>query len=77
MFKSGGWKPWEILAFGSLGVAGLVVAFMIFVAPEGEADWQEFAQKHHCVSVAKERIGHGSGYRCDDGEVHYRWRQQS
>jgi hypothetical protein len=77
MFKWGAWKPWEMLAFGSLAVAGLAVMFMIFVAPEGESDWQEFAKKHNCVSVAKERKGAGSGYRCDDGQIHYRWRQQS
>lgn len=77
MFNWGSWKLWELLAFGILAVAGVAVLVMIFAAPEGEADWQDYAKQHHCVSVAKERVGHGSGYRCDDGEIHFRWRQQS
>ena len=76
MLKLSGWKPWEILAFGTLGAAGLAVMVMIFAAPEGEEDWAKFKDKHHCVSVAAERGTNGSGWRCDDGQVHYRWRQQ-
>ena len=76
MFKLSKWKPLEIVAFGTLAVAGLGAMMMIFIAPEGEQDWAEFKEKHHCVSVAKERGGDGAGWYCDDGEIHYRWRQQ-
>jgi hypothetical protein len=76
MFKWSAWKPWEVVAFGTLAVAGLSVALMIFAAPEGEEDWEEFKVKNHCVSLAQERGGRAAGWRCDDGEVHYRWRQQ-
>lgn len=70
------WKPWEFIAFGTLAAAGMAVAVMILGAPEGEADWEEYKAKNHCVSVAQERGGRTTGWRCDDGEIHYRWRQQ-
>jgi hypothetical protein len=76
MGKWSAWKPWEIIAFGGLAVAGLTVAVKILAAPEGEGDWEEFKAKNHCVSVAQERGGRTAGWRCDDGEIHYRWRQQ-
>ena len=76
MFKLSRWKPWEILAFGTLAVAGLTVIVKIVAAPEGEEDWAAFKEKHHCVSVAQEQGGNGAGWRCDDGQIHYRWRQQ-
>ena len=76
MFKWSNWKPWEIVAFAILAVAGFSVVLMIFNAPEAEKDWEEFKQKHHCVSLDQDRGGRAAGWRCDDGEVHYRWRQQ-
>ncbi len=76
MFKSGNWKLWEILAFGALVAVGLLVLGRIIASPEGEGDWIAFKEKHHCVSVAEARGSNGSGWYCDDGKVHYRWRQQ-
>lgn len=76
MFKWHSWRPREILAFGALAAAGLGVLVMIFLAPEAEQDWEDFKRNHHCVSLAEERGGRVAGWRCDDGEVHYRWRQQ-
>lgn len=76
MFNWSTWKPWEIAVFVVLAVAGLTVVLRIFGAPEAEGDWEEFKRKNHCVSLAQERGGRAAGWRCDDGEVHYRWRQQ-
>ncbi len=76
MFKSGNWKTWEVLAFGALALAGLLVVMKIIIAPEGEEEWTKFKEQHHCVSVAEARGANGSGWYCDDGKIHYRWRQQ-
>jgi hypothetical protein len=76
MLNIGGLKTWEIVAFGALCIAGLGAAAMILSAQEGEEDWTEFKEKHHCVSVAQARGGNGAGWQCDDGKTHYRWRQQ-
>ncbi len=66
----------EIIAFGSLA-AGLVAALvMMKTTPEGEADWEAFVRDHHCVAVGATDGSNRGGWRCDDGRIHYRWRQQ-
>lgn len=76
MIKWRSWKLWEIVVFGILAVAGLSVVLMIISVPEGDREWEEFKARNHCLSVAQERGGRAAGWRCDDGEIHYRWRQQ-
>lgn len=76
MFNVSGWKAWEVAMFGGLGAAAIAVGVMILSAPEGDEDWAVFKEKNHCVSVAAERGANGGGWRCDDGKIHYRWRQQ-
>jgi hypothetical protein len=69
-------KPWEIGVFGGLGAAFLVVVYLILSAPEGEADWEAYVRDHHCTPVGAMDGSNRGGWRCDDGKVHYRWRQQ-
>ena len=69
-------KPLEIGVFATLGVAAITVGYLIISAPEGEQDWQEFLKAHHCTSVGAEGGNNRGGWKCDDGQVHYRWRQQ-
>lgn len=69
-------KPLEIGVFAALGVAAITVGYLIISAPEGEQDWQAFLKAHHCTSVGTEGGNNRGGWKCDDGQVHYRWRQQ-
>ncbi len=69
-------KPLEMAVFSALGIALVTVAYLILSAPEGEADWQAFVAAHHCQSVGAADGSNRGGWRCDDGRVHYRWRQQ-
>ncbi|HYE35368.1 cbb3-type cytochrome oxidase assembly protein CcoS [Methylocaldum sp.] len=69
-------KPIEIVVFVSLGVALLFVAALLWSVREGDEDWNEFSQAHHCVSLADTEGRDRAGWRCDDGKVYYRWRQQ-
>ena len=69
-------KPFELMAFAGLGVALVTVGYLIFSAPEGEADWQKFVRENHCKSVGSTDGSNRGGWRCDDGQIHYRWRQQ-
>jgi hypothetical protein len=69
-------KPLEIGVFGSLGAAFIVVVYLILSAPEGEADWEAYVRDHHCTPVGAMDGSNRGGWRCDDGKVHYRWRQQ-
>jgi hypothetical protein len=69
-------KPLEIAVFSALGLALVTVVYLILSAPEGEADWLAFVEKHHCQSVGAMDGSNRGGWRCDDGQIHYRWRQQ-
>lgn len=69
-------KTAELAAFSVLGAAALTVGYLILSAPEGEADWQRYVETHHCKAVAATDGSNRGGWRCDDGKVHYRWRQQ-
>ncbi len=69
-------KPFAIVVFGGLGVAMLTVAVLIFSAPEGGEDWDAYVRDHHCKTRGGMDGSNRAGWLCDDGKVHYRWRQQ-
>jgi hypothetical protein len=69
-------KPLEMLAFGGLAVALAAVIYLMKSAPEGEADWDAFVRDHHCTAVGATDGSNRGGWRCDDGKIHHRWRQQ-
>jgi hypothetical protein len=69
-------KPIEVAVFGGLGIAMLVVGYLLLSAPEGEADWDAYVREHHCKSQGGIDGSNRPGYVCDDGKTHYRWRQQ-
>lgn len=56
--------------------AAVVVAYLLVSAPEADLDWEDFKATHHCQSVGVESGNNRAGWRCDDGKVYYRWRQQ-
>jgi hypothetical protein len=68
-------KTWNLL-FVALTIAGLTVLYLIFSTYESEDDWEQFKQAHHCVSVGSQTGANQSGWKCDDGKIHHRWRQQ-
>lgn len=64
------------LAFAALALAGVVVIYLLFSAHEADEDWERFKQDRHCQSVGREAGNNQGGWRCDDGKIYYRWRQQ-
>lgn len=69
-------KPLDILIFGSMGAALLTAFVFMASTPEGEADWEAYVRDHHCQPQSALDGSNRSGWLCDDGKVHYRWRQQ-
>jgi len=41
----------------------------------GEDDWASFRDSHHCKPLSEYDGSNRAGYQCDDGQIHYRWRQ--
>lgn len=63
------------IMFGGMAFAVLAEAFLLMSSHSGEEDWVAFRDAHHCVPVGVIDGSNRSGYQCDDGQVHYRWRQ--
>lgn len=59
------------------GVAFAVIAetLLLMNNRRGEDDWVAFREQHHCKPLAVTDGSNRAGYECDDGQVHYRWRQ--
>ena len=41
-----------------------------------DAHWDQFRAEHNCTERLTQGISPKGGWLCDDGKVHYRWRQQ-
>jgi hypothetical protein len=67
-------KPAYIM-IGGVAFAVLAEALLLMSNRSVEDDWAEFRDAHHCVPVAVTDGSNRAGYQCDDGQVHYRWRQ--
>jgi hypothetical protein len=61
--------------FGGVAFAVLAEAVLLLGNRTVESDWDRFSREHHCVAVAETDGSNRAGYQCDDGQVHYRWRQ--
>jgi hypothetical protein len=69
-------KPLDIAIFGGLAAAFATVVYLMASAPEGDAEWEAYAKENHCTPVGATDGSNRGGWKCDDGKVHYRWRQQ-
>lgn len=67
-------KP-SYLMFGGVAFAVIAEALLLVNNRNGEDEWAAFRDAHHCVPVAVTDGSNRAGYQCDDGKVHYRWRQ--
>ena len=63
------------LMFVGIALVVLGDTFLTMYNRNQEDDWPAFRDLHHCTPVAKTDGSNRAGYRCDDGQVHYRWRQ--
>jgi hypothetical protein len=62
----------------------ILIAILVLVIGESlllasnrseEDGWAQFKEAHQCKPVGSTDGSNRAGYLCDDGEVHYRWRQ--
>ena len=41
-----------------------------------DGQWEQFKATHHCKMLVNKKGNQRLSWQCDDGETHYRWRQQ-
>lgn len=65
------------LYYIGLAILVLVLGEVLLLANNrnNEDGWAEYRDSHNCKAVAQIEVSNRAGYLCDDGEVHYRWRQ--
>lgn len=63
------------IMIGGVAFAVLAEALLLLNNRREEDGWAAFRDAHHCTPVAVTDGSNRAGYQCDDGQVHYRWRQ--
>jgi hypothetical protein len=63
------------IMFGGIAFAILAESLLLASNRLDEDNWAAFRDAHHCIPVALTDGSNRPGYKCDDGEVYYRWRQ--
>jgi len=63
------------IMIGGVVLAILAESLLLFSNRRGDDQWAQYRDAHHCVPVAVTDGSNRAGYQCDDGQVHYRWRQ--
>lgn len=61
--------------FGGAVFAVLAEAVLLWGNRSVESDWAKFRDEHHCTPISETDGSNRAGYQCDDGQIHYRWRQ--
>lgn len=69
-------KSMHTILLTGLGIASVMVIYLLTSVHEGEEDWQQFVEANQCRSISNEDGSNRGGWRCHDGKIHYRWRQQ-
>jgi len=69
--------PLMKLSYIGLAILVLVLGEAALLASNRtqEDGWAEYRDSHGCKPVGDIEVSNRAGYLCDDGQVHYRWRQ--
>ena len=76
LFALAGESPMKLSYIG-LAILVLVLGEAALLANNRtqEDGWAEYRDSHNCKPVGDIEVSNRAGYLCDDGQVHYRWRQ--
>jgi hypothetical protein len=76
LFALAGESPMKLSYIG-LAILVLVLGEAALLANNRtqEDGWAEYRDSHNCKPVGNIEVSNRAGYLCDDGQVHYRWRQ--
>ena len=48
----------------------------LYMSNIDDSDWERFKAEHDCRLLVDESGSQRLNWQCDDGKIHYRWRQQ-
>jgi hypothetical protein len=54
----------------------LKLSSLYFSVNTDDGNWEQFKVAHHCKLQTTETGTRRLSWRCDDGKIYYRWRQQ-
>ena len=58
------------------GAAAVKLLSLYLSTNTDDSRWERFKAEHHCQLLVNDRGSQRLSWQCDDGEIHYRWRQQ-
>jgi hypothetical protein len=65
----------DYVLYGTFIVVTTVIFRLYSGVDERPGDWNAYKTEHHCELGTTERGTQRGTWVCDDGKVHYRWRQ--
>jgi len=69
-------NPLEAVIILFFLVAIVKISSLYLSVDSDDGHWNQFKAEHNCVERPSQGVKPNGGWLCDDGEVHYRWRQQ-
>ncbi|MEE9396762.1 MAG: hypothetical protein V3V31_07080 [Methylococcales bacterium] len=69
-------NPLEMVIILLFLVAIAKISSLYLSVDNDDGHWNQFKVEHNCVEQPSQGTSPNGGWLCDDGEVHYRWRQQ-
>jgi hypothetical protein len=69
-------KPFDFVLYFIFAIVIIILYKLYFSINVDDANWEQFSAEHHC-KLQKNYYGtQKSSWKCDDGNVYYRWMHQ-
>ncbi|KAF3982559.1 MAG: hypothetical protein HFP81_02490 [Methylococcales symbiont of Hymedesmia sp. n. MRB-2018] len=69
-------KPFDFVLYLVFAIAIITLYNLYFSINVDDANWDQFSAEHHC-KLQKDYYGtQKSSWKCDDGNLYYRWMHQ-
>ncbi|KAF3977755.1 MAG: hypothetical protein HFP77_05615 [Methylococcales symbiont of Iophon sp. n. MRB-2018] len=69
-------KPFDFVLYLVFAIAIITLYNLYFSVNVDDANWDQFSAEHHC-KLQKDYYGtQKSSWKCDDGNLYYRWMHQ-
>jgi len=68
--------PLTALVVIGMATALALVLWLLWSTQHAEENWDAFIMENQCIRLSLTEENSRPGWRCADGKVYYRWRQQ-
>lgn len=69
-------RNWMSVFIGLLFFIAISKLLALYMSNVDDGDWERFKTEHDCRLLVNESGNQRLSWQCNDGKIHYRWRQQ-